>query len=723
MHIINTASIIVFMIHLFSMTPVFNDFRFESPVYAINVTENTVYQQPLLNVSTNSRPGIDVRYEMDLLSQIETGDALDIFKINEKNGTLTVVNSHLIDFEKRKGYRLRLIALRSSSTPTYAFAELVINILDQNDNIPCIRLLSWNDGITTMLFDPTGREKQTQWYTDFSSQEFSLKENIDIEVAIFQISDMDSGINGETNLFVNDTRFELKLTERQPHFTIYTMRLTIPIDREIENCVPLKLTAVDHGTSVLWQDIEMKLNILDENDCGPEFNEAIKFVSVHENREINTPITQLLATDPDLTGGPIVYSLIGSCDFFIDRNQGTLYALKSFDREQRETYEINVSATDHENGMSANLLVKITIEDENDNPPLFSNQSYIFHLAPPKGELLNRVIGQVFIYDLDKGENAVIDLKIMVSAFAHCFGLTRTEKPLLYLKTNCINWNRRSDINLTLVAENRTPPYYRSNATVKIRVSKSKNEVPLPMLINITATDIVTFETKDWQSMWCEEIYTSAQIKPVIAWLYDENCSTNCKYRPSDLIEMDVDQNGMVYGHSLEALQKLASQGETTVFQISYKSHRRLKCKFGWKNEFKIYVDKSDIFLFALPPFFVFLTAIGACYTFCNRSSKHSNYYREDLEPQRTRLESSELSVCSNSTNADQSRAHSCTSVGMGNKAPILNAPTLGESKSVITVDEQSTDMLCRIYPKGHKCKELPSNAVTALFISKEWIV
>lgn len=96
---------------------------------------------------------------------------------------------------------------------------------------------------------------------------------------------------------------------------------------------------------------ETKINIQveDVNDNIPSFTEVVSG-SVLENEPPGTPVMQVRAIDSDATSAhnQVTYELGDQQDFFaIDRYTGNITTLKTFDREERDSYNVKVIAYDN----------------------------------------------------------------------------------------------------------------------------------------------------------------------------------------------------------------------------------------------------------------------------------------------------------------------------------------------------------------------------------------
>ncbi|XP_037012693.2 desmocollin-2-like isoform X1 [Artibeus jamaicensis] len=87
--------------------------------------------------------------------------------------------------------------------------------------------------------------------------------------------------------------------------------------------------------------------------------------------------------------------------FHIERDTGNLYCNRRVDREQYESFQIVALATTPD-GYSTDrpLPIIIKVEDENDNPPIFTEKTYIFRIA--EHSRVGSTVGQVCAVDKDE---------------------------------------------------------------------------------------------------------------------------------------------------------------------------------------------------------------------------------------------------------------------------------------------------------------------------------
>ncbi|XP_053093218.1 protocadherin alpha-8-like [Pangasianodon hypophthalmus] len=187
------------------------------------------------------------------------------------------------------------------------------------------------------------------------------------------------------------------------------------IDRE-EICdgsttclINLKI-AIDDPLEVHYVGIE----ITDINDNSPNFPEKEKRLEIAENRLTGARFQLQAARDPDVgTNSVRSYKISQNEHFDLQvRERGEeqipyLVLQKQLDREKKGEHNIILTATDGGTPpKSAALNVTVIVLDSNDNPPVFSQETY--SVALPENMQPGVLILKVSSTDLDEGSNGNI---------------------------------------------------------------------------------------------------------------------------------------------------------------------------------------------------------------------------------------------------------------------------------------------------------------------------
>ncbi|KAG1926068.1 protocadherin Fat [Pimephales promelas] len=138
-----------------------------------------------------------------------------------------------------------------------------------------------------------------------------------------------------------------------------------------------------NGTNVASL-VSVHIKVQDVNDNQPMFEADPYKAFLTENLPRGTTIIQVTANDADTNvNGEVSYTIESEADdtgdmFTIDSQTGWITALKEADSETKQLHRFYVVATDHGDTvkLTSSVLVEVTITDENDNPPQFTEELY-----------------------------------------------------------------------------------------------------------------------------------------------------------------------------------------------------------------------------------------------------------------------------------------------------------------------------------------------------------
>ncbi|XP_006873718.1 PREDICTED: cadherin EGF LAG seven-pass G-type receptor 3 [Chrysochloris asiatica] len=201
------------------------------------------------------------------------------------------------------------------------------------------------------------------------------------------------------------------------------IRTAAALDRESMDRHYLRVTAQDHGSPRLSATTMVAVSVADRNDHAPVFEQAQYRETLRENVEEGYPILQLRATDGDAPPnanlryrfvGPPASRTAAAAAFEIDPRSGLISTSGRVDREHMESYELVVEASDQgqEPGpRSATVHVHITVLDENDNAPHFSEKRYVAQVREDVRP--HTVVLRVTATDRDKDANGLVHYNII----------------------------------------------------------------------------------------------------------------------------------------------------------------------------------------------------------------------------------------------------------------------------------------------------------------------
>ena len=198
-----------------------------------------------------------------------------------------------------------------------------------------------------------------------------------------------------------------------------------PLDYETLTSYQLTVRATDARTTS-FGEVNVAVTVTDVNDIAPRFNQSLYLAKVSEAVPIGTPVISVYALDRDSgVNKALTYrieSLIASSNnnnskgsefFLISQDNSEISVAKELDYETHVVHELKVIATDGGNPpLTGEARVRIVVEDANDNPPRFEQDSYATSISGGVGPgfFVTRVIAT------DPDESDVGKLRYSISS-------------------------------------------------------------------------------------------------------------------------------------------------------------------------------------------------------------------------------------------------------------------------------------------------------------------
>lgn len=224
-----------------------------------------------------------------------------------------------------------------------------------------------------------------------SGDTINMKENFsEYQKKLFSLSAI-SNVDGKPEVIFELLTGNTDQTNRQKTFVGDQQRNDFSImlgkSLDYETTTDYTLTVVVKNVHLLTAEYTIRVRVEDVNDNIPFFTE-VNTGTVLENEPVGTQVMQVRAFDMDGTSSNniVSFELVDNKEFFqIDEQTGNITTLVSFDREERDTYNVKVIAKD--NSPSAlyktgkpnqgQQVFSITIGDKNDHRPKFKHDEYI----------------------------------------------------------------------------------------------------------------------------------------------------------------------------------------------------------------------------------------------------------------------------------------------------------------------------------------------------------
>ncbi|XP_072594022.1 protocadherin-7 isoform X3 [Vulpes vulpes] len=375
-----------------------NSPRFEKSVYEADLAENSAPGTPILQLRAADLD-VGVNGQIEYVFGAATESVRRLLRLDETSGWLSVL--HRIDREEVNQLRFTVMARDRGQPPKTDKATVVLNIKDENDNVPSIEIrkigrIPLKDGVASVAEDVL----------------------VDTPIALVQVSDRDQGENGVvTCTVVGDVPFQLKPasdTEGDQNKKKYFLHTSAPLDYETTREFNVVIVAVDSGSPSLSSNNSLVVKVGDTNDNPPVFGQSVVEVYFPENNVPGERVATVLATDADSgKNAELAYSLDSAVvgTFAIDPDSGDILVNTVLDREQTDRYEFKVNAKDKGIPvLQGSTTVIVQVADRNDNDPKFMQDVFTFYVK--ENLQPNSPVGMVTVMDADKGRNAEMSLYI-----------------------------------------------------------------------------------------------------------------------------------------------------------------------------------------------------------------------------------------------------------------------------------------------------------------------
>ncbi|XP_069812726.1 protocadherin gamma-B4-like [Dendropsophus ebraccatus] len=385
-------------------------------------------------------------------------NANQIFSIGSITGDINIIGT--LDYEPSDSYEMTVEAKDGGGLVSHC--KVSIQVIDVNDNAPDITITT--SKATIPEDSPAG----------------SI-------IAIINVRDQDSGLNGEILCEVSDIKDFQLLPSSNNYYKLVT---AANMDRERNSVYNVTVQCMDKGSPPLATNKTIQLTISDVNDHSPVFERMNYIVYIIENNQPGTSVHNIVASDLDQDeNGKITYSIVNSnidnipVTSYVSINSmtGVLYAQRSFDYEQLREFQFQVMAKDSGSPpLSSNVTVRICIIDKNDNAPKIlypsadTEGSALFEFIPhsaEKGYLVTKVIA----VDADSGHNAWLSYHLLQVPDPTLFGIGQHTGEIKIVRDLQDSDNLRQKL-VVLVKDNGVPSLS-STVTLNLVVAENFQQV------------------------------------------------------------------------------------------------------------------------------------------------------------------------------------------------------------------------------------------------------
>ena len=447
---------------------------FRQASYSVTIIETILPNTKFIQVNATDK---DTGNNARITYMLQNGPHVDKFGIFPNGYLYNRVN---LDRESEEQYVLRVIAMDSGIPPLSSTTEVRVQVLDANDNSPIF---------------------QEEAYV------FHVEENQPAGTRVGMVAAID---RDQTD----SLRLQYKLSGPSEYFSIAADTGVLStkrfLDQEQQDVYHLSVQVSDGGSPPLTSSVNVKVQVLDQNDNTPTFDHQGAYeATVDENQPKGTVVTQVSARDLDKgENGSVTYHFAEgeqeAAVFTIHARTGQITTREVLDHEKQSMYRFKVFARD--GGQPARETYKtvvVTVNDINESPPLFEKKEITFYvdenIAP------GAVIGNVKANDTDSGENGRVVYYLIEGNLFGIFKLNQTTGSIIVSKP--VDYEISSSYTLIIRAlDNSVVNPMSSSIVVHIQVRDKNDNAPVfeqdPVLVSVRENEapdspVYTFSASD----------------------------------------------------------------------------------------------------------------------------------------------------------------------------------------------------------------------------------
>ena len=306
-------------------------------------------------------------------------------------GTGELRSTAMLDRENMSSYDFEVVAADGGPQPMTSAVGVHVEVLDLCDNPP--------------IFSPT------QNRTFVVGEETS----VNTEVALLEVSDPDSGPNGEFNVTMGEVM--------NSHFRVYPNRSIVLIqalDRETAHSQSFTVEARDRCGKFTTADIH--IIVRDYNDNAPIFNSVPEPIIIYENQTELVPFQRVTAEDDDVDFNGMVRYVIGNYSlmrtFTIDQITGDISLSRQdssscptsvIDFEWKSEYYLKIVARDLAFPWHiVSKVVRIVVKPINEYAPVFDRGRIFVYVD--ETQTIDTEVVRISATDRDKNDRITYEV-------------------------------------------------------------------------------------------------------------------------------------------------------------------------------------------------------------------------------------------------------------------------------------------------------------------------
>ncbi|XP_029303816.1 protocadherin-16 [Cottoperca gobio] len=445
-----------------------NDINDHAPVFPKKKAVLKIPEHTAVGTRFSLEPATDADKDQ-LTTQgyaIREGNIGQAFRLETKRAAnkvlyLDLVVNGLLDREKRSLYSMVLEAFDGGSPKRMGSMTLEVTVTDINDHAPLFNQSRYHAIISESL--PQGSSILQVFATD--------EDEGDNGLVLYEINRRQSDPDRS---FVMDSKSGV-------------ITLNRPLDYELKRVHELVVQARDNASQPEVTNAFVTIHVRDYNDNQPTM--TIIFLSedgsprISEGAQPGQYVARISVTDPDYGEYANVNVSLegGDGKFALTTKDSIIYLIyvdQVLDREERDSYDLRVMATDSGTPpLRAESSFTIQVIDVNDNPPLFDQQAY--RQTIPEVVYPGSFVLQVTARDKDQGPNGDVRYSLLKGKNSHSDWFSIDPVTGIITTATALDFESEPAPSVTVVATDSGRPPLSSTAKVDIVLQDVNDNTPV----------------------------------------------------------------------------------------------------------------------------------------------------------------------------------------------------------------------------------------------------
>ncbi|KAM8902412.1 protocadherin Fat 3-like isoform 8-T10 [Spinachia spinachia] len=418
------------------------------PLYRPSVPENSPRDLSVIQIQAQDPDALPSAASDRLNYRIISGNPQNFFTINIRSGLITTT-SRKLDREQQTEHVLEVVVSDGGPSPRQSTVWVMVQVLDENDNKPTFPQKVYQ----VKLPERERRKKGEPIYRVFAY-------------------DRDEGSNSDLSYNIVDGNEEGKFFIDPKTAVVSSRKAFTAGSYDI-----LSIKATDNGRPQKSSTARLHIEWIRRSSPSTVpvlFDEPFYNFTIMENDKV-AEIVGLVSLQQ--SSAPLWFDITGGNSdsmFDVEKAVGTIVIAKLLDAEQLSFYNLTVQATDGTN--TAYTQVHITVLDNNDNAPIFSQPTYDVTIS--EDTLPDTEVVQVLASDRDEHHWLIYSLQSSIDPSSMRLFRIHPTLGTIYT-TQRLDHEACAQHILTVIVKDQEFPYRKNLARVLIEVEDINDHVPI----------------------------------------------------------------------------------------------------------------------------------------------------------------------------------------------------------------------------------------------------